>query len=192
MPIKPRPQGGRRPRPGQNGRSSSTPARGHHQLVTLGCASGELPGTNEVQTITLDTTGETFKKGVAFTLKYGEEVTAPINMIDETSLPVILNPGLVNIPTNDWMNNATNFLVGFQLPAPATSSPPERLPSIGGGGVKGDRQAKPPAATTSSSSAERPEGRRQPDDRPLLWCSRRRRWPASSTPPGACSAAVAA
>ena len=115
----------------------NTGAAGTTSSVTFEVCSGELPGTDEVQTLTLDTTGETLKKGVAFTLKYGEEVTAPINMIDENSLPVILNPGLLNIPTNDWMNNANNyFLVGFQLPAPGDiQSALERLPSIGGGGV---------------------------------------------------------
>ena len=105
--------------------------------VTFEVCSGTLPGTNEVQTLQLDPTGEPFKKGVAFTLKFGDEVTPPITMIDAQSLPVILNPGLMNIPVNDWMNNANNYIpAGFALPSPlAIQMALEGLPSIGGGGV---------------------------------------------------------
>jgi hypothetical protein len=106
--------------------------------VIFEVCAGSLPGVNEVQTLQLDPTGEPFKKGVAFTLKYGDEVTAPITMIDPQSLPVILNPSLMNIPTWDWMSNANNYiLAGFALPSPlAIQMALEALPSIGGGGVK--------------------------------------------------------
>lgn len=106
--------------------------------VTFEVCSGTLPGTNEVQTLQLDTTSEVFKKGVAFTLKYGDETTKPIDMIDEASLPVLLNPSLLNIPVGNWVDNANSYaFVGHKLPDPLDIQMAlEQLPSIGGGGVK--------------------------------------------------------
>ena len=86
---------------------------------------------------------------MAFTLKYGDETTAPINMVDPTSLPVLLNPGLMNIPVNDWLNQANNYiLTGFKAPSAADIQVAlERLPSIGAGGVKvTSTPATPPSA----------------------------------------------
>lgn len=137
----------------------NTGAAGTTSSVTFEVCSGTLPGTNAVQTLSLalpNPWGPPFyelnnqlRKGVAFTLKYGDETTAPINMVDPTSLPVLLNPGLMNIPVNDWLNQANNYiLTGFKAPSAADIQVAlERLPSIGAGGVKvTSTPATPPSA----------------------------------------------
>lgn len=126
----------------------ATGAAGTTSSVTFEVCSGTLPGTNAVQSLAVtlpNPWGPPFyelnsqlRKGVAFTLKYGDETTAPINMVDPMSLPVILNPSLMNIPVNDWLNQANNYiLTGFKAPSAADIQIAlERLPSIGAGGVK--------------------------------------------------------
>ncbi len=126
----------------------NTGAAGTTSSVTFEVCSGTLPGTNAVQTLALtlpNPWGPPFyelnnqlRKGVAFTLKYGDETTAPINMVDPMSLPVVLNPSLMNIPVNDWLNHANDYiLTGFKAPSAAdVQIALERLPSIGAGGVK--------------------------------------------------------
>ncbi len=104
---------------------------GSTSTVTFEVCSGTLPGTNEVQTLQLDPTSEVFKKGVAFTLKSGDEETQPIWMVDplwRTTVPTKAN----------WMDLANTYIFRVhKLPEPAEiQTALEQLPSIGGGGVK--------------------------------------------------------
>jgi len=99
--------------------------------VTFEVCSGSLPGTNEVQSIQLDPSADLLKKGVAFTLKYGEEETAPIWMVHPWFR------GTYTPTKETWVDNANNYILTVhKLPDPIEIQMAlERLPSIGGGGV---------------------------------------------------------
>ncbi len=118
-----------------NGQVQVTPgAAGTTSSVTFEVCSGELPGTNEVQQLTLDTSGNALRKGVAFTLAFGDQTTGAI---DELQAPFTFTP------TNNWKAHANEYVfTPFQLPSPAdVQNALERLPNIGAGGVsvtKGD------------------------------------------------------
>lgn len=118
--------------PGQvvNGQVQVTPgAAGTTSSVTFEVCSGTLPGTNEVQQLVLDPSSDALKKGVAFTLTYGDQTTAPI---DELGFPFTFTP-----PGN-WVDEANNYIFTIhELPSPAdVQIALERLPKIGAGGVK--------------------------------------------------------
>jgi hypothetical protein len=109
------------------------------------CATESLPGVNEVQRLTIDPTSELLKKGVAFTLKAGNEVTKPIDLVGFDpiaallGLPVAFNPADAD-PTNPqvWKDNANKYIFSkHELPSPADiKTALEALPSIGAGGVE--------------------------------------------------------
>ena len=104
-------------------------AAGSTSSVTFEVCSGTLPGINEVQTLVLDPSPDALKKGVAFTLKSGDQVTAPI---DELQFPfTFAGPG-------NWVDQANNYIFTLhELPSPAdVQLALERLPNIGAGGVK--------------------------------------------------------
>lgn len=105
---------------------------GSTSTVTFEVCSGTLPGTNEVQTLQLDPSPDLLKKGVAFTLKYGEEETAPIWMVDP------LFRGTYTPTKETWVDNANNYIFTIhKLPDPIEiETALGMLPSIGGGGVK--------------------------------------------------------
>ncbi len=110
------------------------------------CATEKVAGANEVQRITLDTSPEGLKKGVAFTLKSGDEVTKPIDLVGPiTVFGAILGgkPAFVPSDANPadpqvWKNNANSYIPStFELPTPAEiKAALEGLPSVGAGGVE--------------------------------------------------------
>jgi hypothetical protein len=95
-------------------------------------------GTNEVQRLTLDSNVDTFKKGIGFSLKAGENETRPI-WTAELGLFGFLG-GLqlgATFPTN-WTDVANNYATGTQYLAPSAAtvqSALESLPGIGAGNV---------------------------------------------------------
>ncbi|UDY34832.1 hypothetical protein [Dermatobacter hominis] len=109
----------------------NTGAAGTTSSVTFEVCSGTLPGTNEVQTLQIDPTGEAFKKGVALTVKLGDEVSPLIWLV-----PALWR-GTTPTPQN-WLNTANDYILRpHELPSPAdVQAALEALPSIGGGGVK--------------------------------------------------------
>jgi hypothetical protein len=110
-------------------------AAGSTASVTFEVCSGTLPGTNEVQTLVLDPTSEVLKKGIGFTLKYGDATTDVIWMVAPAWRALF--PGAFVKPTN-WVDQANSYIITpFELPAPADIQLAlERVPAIGGGGVK--------------------------------------------------------
>lgn len=110
----------------------NTGAPGSVSSVTFEVCSGSLPGTNEVQSLQLDPSADALKKGVALTLKMGEEETAPIWMVDP------MWRGTYTPSKDTWLDNANNYIFTVhKLPDPLDIQIAlERLPSIGGGGVK--------------------------------------------------------
>jgi len=105
-------------------------AAGSASSVTFEVCSGTLPGVNEVQRLTLDPNSDLLKKGIAFTLKFGDQTTAPIPML---GLPFVFTPPA----PGDWVNVANNYILTIhQLPTPAViDAALESLPGIGPGGV---------------------------------------------------------
>jgi hypothetical protein len=108
---------------------------GSTSSVTFEVCSGTLPGTNEVQTLVLDPSSDALKKGVGFTLKFGDAETVPIWMVSPAWR--LAFPGNFNKPTN-WVEQANSYIfTPYELPSPTEIQLAlERLPAIGAGGVK--------------------------------------------------------
>lgn len=110
-------------------------AAGTTSSVIFEVCSGTLPGTNEVQTLVLDPTSDVLKKGIGFTLKYGDATTDVIWMVSPGWRA--LNPGAFVKPYN-WLDQANSYIfTPYELPSPAEIQLAlERVPAIGGGGVQ--------------------------------------------------------
>ena len=118
--------------------------------VTCEVCSGSLPGRNEVQTLDIDSDTQIFRKGIGFTLKFGDAVSPVIPMTP----PVIQFPtlGPAGDPTkgpSPWELQANNFIFApHEMPSPAEiQTALELTPGIGPGNVKvtRDKANDPPA-----------------------------------------------
>ena len=95
-------------------------------------------GTNEVQRLTLDANVDTFKKGIAFSLKAGDNETKPIWTAELGLLGFLGGLQLGDTFPANWSDAANNFATGTQYVAPSAAtiqSALEKLPSIGTGNV---------------------------------------------------------
>src|SRR4029077_18951989 len=93
-------------------------------------------GVSEVQTIDLNNaTVSPFKRPIGFTLKVGDEETAPIWTAQKNILGLSLNLGSQKIA--NWRNVANQYLLGTSFVLPSTADIAARLrglPSLGAGG----------------------------------------------------------
>ena len=98
-----------------------------------------VPGVSEVQHLSLDTNIDGFKRGIAFTLKSGDEETAAIWSAEPSFLGVLAGVRTSGpIPAN-WAEQANNYALWTQYLAPSAAtvqSALEGLPSIGAGNVR--------------------------------------------------------
>ncbi|MFM7063743.1 MAG: hypothetical protein ACKO04_09685, partial [Actinomycetes bacterium] len=98
----------------------------------------QQPGTNEVQRLSLDFNVDTFKKGIGFSLKVGEDETKPIWTAELGLLGFLGGLQLGDTFPTNWTDVANNYATGTQYLAPAAStvqSALEKLPGIGAGNV---------------------------------------------------------
>lgn len=113
-------------------------AAGTTTSATFEVCSGSLPGVNEVRALTLDLNPEALKKGVAFTLKYGDAETPIIKF-----LPAwwpFEKPG-------NWPDVANNYIFSpWEQPSPAAvQAALEATKGIGPGNVKVTIDPKKPS-----------------------------------------------
>lgn len=98
-----------------------------------------VPGVSEVQHLSLDANLDAFKRGIAFTLKSGEEETAVIWSAEPSFLGFLAGVKTSGpIPAN-WAEQANNYALWTQYLSPSAAtiqSALEGLPSIGAGNVK--------------------------------------------------------
>ena len=98
-----------------------------------------VPGVSEVQRLALDTNIDGFKRGIAFTLKSGDEETVAIWSAEPSFLGFLAGVKTSGpIPAN-WAEQANNYAIWTQYLAPSAAtvqSALEGLPSIGKGNVK--------------------------------------------------------
>ncbi len=98
-----------------------------------------VPGVSEVQHLSLDANIDGFKRGIAFTLKSGEEETAVIWSAEPSFLGFLAGVKTTGpIPAN-WAEQANNYALWTQYVSPSAAtiqSALEGLPSIGAGNVK--------------------------------------------------------
>jgi len=106
--------------------------------VTCEVCAGSLPGKNEVQIIDVDSTTEVLKKGVGFTLKFGDAESPVISMLP----PAIPFPKLkpLTVPPQDpspWELEANRFIfTPHEMPSAAeVQTALELTPGIGPGNV---------------------------------------------------------
>ena len=95
-------------------------------------------GTNEVQRLTLDPNVDTLKKGIGFSLKVGDNETAPIWTAELGFFGFLGGLQLgTSFPTN-WAEVANNYATGTQYLAPSAGTIQAALaalPGIGAGNV---------------------------------------------------------
>jgi len=109
-------------------------AAGTTTSITCEVCAGALPGSNEVRILDLDQSTDILKKGVAFTLKFGQ-AESPI---------VTFLPPLINFPKpSNWENVANNFILApHEMPsAGEIQAALEATPGIGPGNVVVKRDA---------------------------------------------------
>lgn len=113
----------------------TTGEAGTTSSVTFEVCAGTLPGTNEVQTLMLSELDEPLRRSSGFTIKNGDEETAPIWFLEQQWQDA--NPGMLAKPTN-WPEQFLGyFFTPFAMPTPAKiQAALEALPSIGEGGVE--------------------------------------------------------
>ena len=106
------------------------------------------PGVSEVQKLVLDLNYDTFKRGMAFTLKSGEDETdllwtaklGFLGVVGGLTLPSSVPTGPGGAPASEWWpNEANRYALGTEyqaLSAADVQSALESLPSIGKGNVE--------------------------------------------------------
>ncbi len=104
-------------------------AAGSTTSITVEVCSGSLPGVDEVKILDLDQSADALKKGVAFTLKFGDAESPVITFLP----PLFAFPK----PTN-WANIANNYILApHEMPsASEIQAALEATPGIGPGNVE--------------------------------------------------------
>jgi hypothetical protein len=99
------------------------------------CAKKTVVGVNEVQTLSVDPTSELLKKGVGFTVKYGEGESPAVDLLGSfLGVPI----GFIPPKPGNWENEANNYiLTEHKMPTAAElQAALEFTPGIGQGNVQ--------------------------------------------------------
>ncbi|MFZ4519173.1 MAG: hypothetical protein ACOYOP_12340 [Microthrixaceae bacterium] len=122
-----------------NNQLEITPGATGTTSTTFEVCSGSLPGVNEVRTLKVDLSGfnneDALKKGVAFTLKYGDAET-PIIKFLPAEVPFTRPTNWVDV-ANSYIFPVFPFVNSWRQPTPESiQAALEATPGIGAGNVK--------------------------------------------------------